>query len=60
MLNKNIISLILGMIFGYILMKITMNIITYHGMNSNDIRTKIFEKDGIKYKFIPRVISNNK
>lgn len=60
MLNDDIILFLLGMFAGYLIMTLTSNITTYHGMNSNDIRTKIFESDGKKYKFIPHVITEKK
>lgn len=56
MLNNYIIFVIIGIIFGYIIMLITSNIVDYHGYNSNDIRNRIYECNGIKYKLVPHVI----
>lgn len=54
-MNYNLILLILGMILGYLVMYLTSNIIVYHGPNSNDIRNRIFFKDGKKYRFLPKI-----
>jgi hypothetical protein len=54
-MNYNMICVILGIITGYLIMYVTSQIIIYHGLNSNDIKNKIFVKDGKKYRFMPRI-----
>lgn len=57
-MNYKLVYLILGMIFGYFLMYVSSNLIVYRGPNSNNIKNKIFEHDGKKYRFVPKVKDN--
>jgi hypothetical protein len=55
-MQYNLYMFIFGMIVGYVIMYLTLNIVILHGPNSNEIRNKYFYKNGHKYRFIPRVV----
>ena len=53
---KNLFSVLLGLLFGYITIKLMCPIEQHHGPNSNQIKrfTYIDKKNGQCYKFIPQ------
>lgn len=59
-MRYNIVYLLLGIIFGYVVMMLTSNIFIYHGGNSNYIKQQWFNHNGINYRFVPRVLCDKK
>lgn len=48
-------SILMGIIFAILIYFLFIQKVTYHGVNSNKIKNKIYKIDGKCYKFIPRV-----
>lgn len=44
-------SIVIGLVFGYILIKLLVPSVIYHGPDSNKVKKKVFHKDGQYFKF---------
>ena len=55
-MNSKLISIAIGLLMGYIIIKILIPISTYHGPNSNIVRKQIHQdkKTSSCYRFIPQ------
>ena len=55
-MNEELAYFIFGFIIGCFILYIFDNIMVAHGPDSNIMREIIFNDNGVKYKFVPRII----